>query len=63
MKKYLSDFSIPAFNFGAIFFAEIPAFGVLEEICKLLLMYATLAFTIIKIYKLIRGRNPSKDPE
>ena len=62
MKKYFSDISVPAFNFGAIFFADIPSFGLLEEICKLLLMIATLVFTIVKIVKLLKGKS-TKDVE
>ena len=60
MKKYLSDFSVPVFNFGALAFAEAPSLGLVEEICKLLVMLATLVFTIVKIYKLLRNGN-SKD--
>lgn len=57
MKKYLSDFSVPVFNFGAIVFAEAPSFGFIEEICKLLVMAATLIFIIVKIYLVLKDRN------
>ncbi len=54
MKKYFSLLSVPALNIGAVIYAEIPSFSVLEEIFKLLALAASLVFTVFRIVKLLR---------
>jgi hypothetical protein len=61
MKKYLSLLSLPAINIGAIFYAQLPAFDLFEEIFKLLLLIATLLFTVAKIIYLLKDRKKDKD--
>jgi len=53
MKKYFPLFSVPALNLGAIVYAQLPSFGLIEEIFKLLLLIATFIFTVVKICFLI----------
>jgi len=60
MKKYFSYFSIPTFNIGICAYAQIPSFGLTEEIFKLLLLIATFIFTVIKIYLLILNEVKSR---
>ncbi len=49
MKKYLSILSVPAINAGAILYAQLPAFGIFEELFKLLVLMATFTFTVVRI--------------
>lgn len=59
-KKYFSSFSVPAFNLGAIVYAQFPSFALIEEIFKLLLLIATFIFTVVKIYLLILNEVKSR---
>lgn len=60
IKKYFSYFSIPTFNISIFAYAQIPSFGLIEEIFKLLLLIATFIFTVVKIYFLILNEIKSR---
>ncbi len=49
MKKFISIFTVPAINAGALIYAQLPAFGIFEEVFKLLVLIATFTFTVIRI--------------
>ncbi len=49
MKKFISILSVPAINAGALIYAQLPAFGIFEEVFKLLVLLATFIFTVIRI--------------
>ncbi|HCY76094.1 MAG TPA: hypothetical protein DHV28_09255 [Ignavibacteriales bacterium] len=61
IKKYFSYFSIPTFNIGICAYAQIPSFGLIEEIFKLFLLIATFIFTVVKIYFLILNELKSRN--
>ena len=54
MKKYLSILSVPAINAGAILYAQLPAFGIFEELFKLMVLMATFIFTVVRIVVTIK---------
>jgi len=61
MKKFVSILSVPAINAGALIYAQLPTFGLFEEIFKLLVLIATFIFTVVRIVvtlkAYIKGRN------
>ena len=64
MKKFVSILSVPAINAGALIYAQLPAFGLFEEVFKLLVLIATFIFTVVRIVvtikELIKSGNNNK---
>ncbi len=56
MKKYMSLVSVPAVNIGAFLYAQIPAFGMIEEIFKILVLAASFVFTVFRIIGMVRKK-------
>ena len=54
MKKFVSILSVPAINAGALIYAQLPAFGLFEEVFKLLVLIATFIFTVVRIVVTIK---------
>ncbi len=63
MKKYLSILSVPAINAGALIYAQLPAFGLTEEIFKLLVLIATFVFTVIRIVVTVKEQVKKRSKE
>ena len=61
MKKYMSLVSVPAVNIGAFLYAQIPAFGIIEEVFKILVLAASFVFTVFRIVGLFRKREGGRD--
>jgi len=55
MKKYISILSVPAINAGALIYAQLPAFGLSEQIFKLLVLIATFVFTVVRIVLTVKN--------
>ncbi len=55
MKNYFEIFKVNAVNIGAIFFVEnIQGVNVVEIYMRIFVLLATLIYTVIKIYNLIK---------
>ncbi len=64
MKKYTDLFTVNIMNIGALFFANsLPGITILENYCKVLVLLATLVYTIVKIIMLIKNLRQNKIPK
>lgn len=64
MKKYTELFTVNIMNIGALFFANnLPGITIVENYCKVLVLLATLVYTIVKIVMLIKNIRQNKIPK
>lgn len=64
MKKYTDLFTVNIMNIGALLFANnLPGITILENYCKVLVLLATLVYTIVKIIMLIKNLRQNKIPK
>ena len=61
MKKFVSILSVPAINAGALIYAQLPAFGLFEEVFKLLVLIATFIFTVVRIVVTLKAYIKGRD--
>ena len=60
MKKFISIISVPAINAGALIYAQLPAFGIFEQLFKLLVLMATFIFTVVRIVVTLKDHRRAK---
>jgi len=55
LKQHIDIFTILTVNTGALVFASVPTLSIIESVMKIAVLFATLIFTVIKIFKIIKG--------
>lgn len=64
MKRYSDLFTVNFMNLGALLFANnLPGITIIENYCKVLVLLATLVYTIVKIIMVIKSMKQNKVPK